>query len=36
MEGSEQGRPSVSTDPDVESHYREIAEKIVHNTVEKC
>ena len=36
MEGSEQGRPSVSTDPDVGSHYREIAEKIVHNTVEKC
>ena len=36
MEGSEQGRPSVSTDPYVEGYYREIAEKIVHNTVEKC
>ena len=28
MEGSEQGRPSVSTDPYVEGYYREIAEKL--------
>jgi len=36
MEGSEQGRPSVSSDPDVERYYREIAERIVHNTAGKC
>ena len=32
MEGSDDGRPSAATDPDVEKYYREVAQHIVDNT----
>ena len=36
MEGSDEGRPSAATDPDVEKYYREVAQHIVDNTPKKC
>ena len=36
MEGSDDGRPSAATDPDVEKYYREVAQHIVDNTPKKC
>jgi len=36
MEGSEEGRPAVGTDPAVEAHYRSIAEKVVENLSQIC
>ncbi len=36
MDGSEEGRPAVGTDPEVESRYRSIAEKIVENMTKSC